>query len=341
MSTSGTYVYTVPYATITQLAMKTIGKLGGTELPTPQETSDVGVFTNMLCRQWMGRQDFSPGLKMWTRYRGDLLLSLSKGIYTLSPTGDNWAAGVAISVNPDQPNLNQTTVTQSANQNATLLYVSPAAAAAFSANDFVVVQLSTGDIQSTSCSVGNPISGAINIANPLTAAVNSGAQIWNFTTKGQPPLSLETVILRDSFQNDTPVDPMTLQEYEQLPTKAQQNIYVSDPGAFYYEPQLQSTGLRSGTLYLDVAGCYDVTKQLHIVGLRPLQTMVNPLDSLDMPEEWSLPVTLGTAKLIAPMFNAQWTKEMDDNMNTAIAIAKETTPETTAIYFQCHAEDQI
>lgn len=337
MATSGQYVYTVSRDTLIRGAMLNLGKLGETEAPTPQETTDCANLLNMMVRQWMGRQDFAPGLKMWSRYRGDLLLSSTKGIYTLSPTGDNWAAGVTTPLNANEPNLNENFLTAAAAQGAAVLSVGSAAAAGFTANDFVVVQLATGDIFSTLCGPVNVGAGTVTIVPALPSPANSGAFVWNYTTKGQPLLEIQSAVLRDSQENDTPLNYMTLQEYEALPTKTQPG-YVSDPAAIYHEPQLIS-GVRSSTLYLDVAGAQDVTKQIHIVGLRPLQAFLNPLDNPDFPEDWELPLTLGLSRLIAPMFNAVWTKEMDENLTMALAIARETTPETTAMYFQCHADD--
>jgi hypothetical protein len=338
MATSGQYTFTVTRDTVIRNAMLNIGKLGDTETPTPQETTDCSTFLNMMVRQWMGRQDFAPGLKMWSRYRGDLLLSSTKGIYTLSPTGDNWAAGVALPLNPNEPNLNETNTLTATIVGATALFVSLAAAAGFSVNDFVVVQNANGDITSTTCSAVNLGTGQITVP-ALPVATAAGAEIWNYTTKGQPLLEINSAILRDSQDNDTPLNYMTLQEYEALPTKVQPG-YISDPQAIYHEPQLiGATGLRSSTLYLDVSGAQDVTKQIHIVGFRPLQSFVNPLDNADFPEDWELPLSLGLSRLICPMFEAVWTKEMDENLTMALAIARETTPETSVAYFQCHADD--
>jgi hypothetical protein len=345
MATSNTYVFTISRDTAIRQAMLEIGKLGDTESPTPTETSDCAIRLNMLLKQWQGRQDFAPGLKMWTRARGDIFMSSTKGIYTLSPTGDNWAAGVAIPLgvpagNKNITNYNQAQLTAAVAINGTVLPVGSAAAAGFTIGDFVVTQLSSGDIGSNVVQSVNTGAGTVTLVSGLTAAANSGAYVWNYTTKGQPPLEIQSAILRDAQQNDTPLNYMTLQVYEALPTKVQPG-YVSDPTSIYYEPQLDSNSLRSGVLYTDVAGAQDVTKLIHIVSLRPVQDINNPADTFDLPQEWALPVSLGLAKLICPMFNAIWTKEMEDNLNTALAIAKETTPETTQMYFMCHAEDDF
>jgi hypothetical protein len=332
MATSGTYNFTVTRNDIIREAMLNTGKIGQTESPTAQETTDCARKLNLLVKQWMGKADFAPGLKMWTRYRGDLILSSSKGIYTLSPTGDNWAVGVTLSLTPNQPNLNETTSTAAAIVGATAIFVSTTAAAGFSVNDFVVFQNASGDISSTTCSAVNLGTGQITVP-AITVAMNSGAQVWNYTTKGQSPLELQSVILRDNQENDTPIDYMSLQAYEALPTKVQPG-YLSDPTSCYYEPTVISGTPRSGSLYLDVAGAQDVTKQLHIVCLSPIQDFDNPLDNPEYSQEWYRALCWGLTKEICPMFNAVWTKEMGELYNDAVLMAREVNPETTDVYFQ-------
>jgi hypothetical protein len=340
MPSSGSYTFTVSRDDIIREAMLNIGKIGDTEGPTPTENTDCARKLNMLVKQWMGRMDFAPGLKMWTRYRGDLFLSSTKGVYTLSPTGDNWAVGVAAPLNPNTPNYNQAPLTVAAAINATVLTIGTTAIAGVTVGDFVVVQLATGDTFSGVVQSTNPGAGTLTLVSGISAAANSGAFLWNYTTKGQPVLELQAATLRDSQQNDTPIDYMTLQSYEALPTKVQPG-YVSDPASVYLEPQLTGSTLRSALLYLDVAGAQDVTKCIHIVGLRAVQDFVNPTDNPDFPQEWFLPLSFGLAKLICPMFNAMWTKELEDNYQTALTLAKQTTtPETTEIYFQPYAGQQ-
>jgi hypothetical protein len=336
MSTSGTYTFTVTRDDIIREAMLNIGKLGSTDTIQPQETLDCARKLNMMVKQWMGRNDFAPGLKMWTRYRGDLFLSQTRGVYTLSPTGDNWAAGVAIVLNPNTPNYNQAQLTAAVAANATTLAIGTTAIAGLTIGDFIVVQLSSGDIYSTTVSTINVGAGTFTIpATGLPSAAAANNYLWNYTTKGQTPLEISTCLLRDTNYVDTPIDYMTVETYEALPSKLQPG-FVSDPTSIYYEPQLVS-GVRSGQLWVDCAGAQDVTKRLHIVCLRPIQDFNNPLDTPEYPQEWYDALCWGLSKRICPMFNAPWTKEMEDNHASAIAMARESNPERTEFYFQPNA----
>ena len=320
MSTSGTYAFTVTRDDIIREAMLNIGKLDAYGTIDAQETTDCSRKLNMLVKQWMGRYDFAPGLKIWTRQRGDLFLSSSQYRYNLGPSGDNWAAGVTA-----VPGANYATNQTSAYAAAAATSLSFASTSQFTAGDYVVIQLSTGDIQSTT--VASKTSTSISLNAALTAAVNQGAYVWNYTTKGQRPLEIVTALLRDPSASDTPLDFMTVQTYEQLPTKTSSN-YLSDPTAIYYEAQIPN-----GQLYIDCGGAQDVTKVIHIVYLRPIQDFNAALDNPEYPAEWFNALCWGLSKQICPMFSAVWTPEMDANYTESLAYARQANPDTTEIYF--------
>ena len=328
MTTSGVYIFTVVRDDIINEAMRNVGALGESETATAQEVTDCARKLNMLVVQWMGTQDFAPGLKIWERQRADLFLSSTQFQYALGPTGDNWAAGVTAL--PGK-NYGQTQLSANAAAAATTLTVGTGAGkiANFTAGDFVVFQLNSGDIYSTTVSTVNSGAGTFTIPGPgLPSAANSGNYVWNFTTKGQRPEEIVTCILRDINSADTPLDRMTVQDYEVLPTKTMPG-YVSDPAAFYYEAQLVN-----GQFYLDVGGEQDVTKHLHMVYLRPLQVFQNPGDSPEYPQAWYRPLCWGLAREISSMFDAEWDQTMDRNLTEALAMAREVVPETTSMYFE-------
>jgi hypothetical protein len=329
MASSGTYVFTVTMADIIREAMINIGKLGATDILSSQDYTDCGRKLNLMAKQWMGKTDFAPGLKVWTRQHCDLFLSSTQFQYALGPTGDNWAAGVASlpGVNYGQDQLIAGTAVGSNS-----LITGVGSTSNFTVGDFVVVELDSGDTFSSTVVGVDSGSGTITMNDSLVTQASLGNYVWNFTTKGQRPMELVTAILRDIASCDTPLNYMTIQTYEALPTKTQPGN-VSDPAAIYYEAQIPN-----GQLYIDVAGAQDTTKHLHIVGLRPIQDFNNPLDTPDYPAEWFDALCWGLAMRIAPMFNAPWTQDMQALHDSALAIARESNPETTEIYFQCNAD---
>lgn len=343
MSTSGNYVQTVTRDDLIRCALINTGKIGGTQYIAPQLTKDCAFALGMMVRQWMGRQDFAPGLKMWTRARGDLFLSSSQYAYKLGPSGDAWAGGITVA-QPNGQNYAQNQLTAAAVGTATTLRIGTVSITDLTLGDFIVLEMDSGDIFVSTVSSINVGAGTFTIPAPgLPGTSASGSYLWNYSTKAQKPLEFVTCTLRDINQNDTPLDLMTLQVYELLPTKTEPT-YLSDPTAIYYEPSgvdVTTLGVQTqanGTLYIDCGGAQDVTKHIHAVFLRPLQTFVNPLDNPDFSEEWYLALSWGLTKQIAPMMNAAFTKDMQDNLNEALAIARSANPETSELYFQPNAD---
>ncbi len=322
MATSGTYTFGVTRDDIIRQAMLAIGKLSQTESPSAQETTDLTLALNMIFAQMQAGRDFAASPKMWTRQRADLFLSSTSGVYSLGPSGDDWAAGVTAL--PGQ-NFGRTTLTNNELAAATTLEVD--AIANFTANDYVVVQLASGDTYSTTVS---SVGGAsIVIPSPgLPSAASAGAYVVNYTTKGQRPNDILTAVLRDVNGADTPLDRMTLQTYEALPVKTA-SAFASDPVSFYYEQQLTN-----GTLYLDVGGASDVSKHIHVVYVRPVQDVGDTADNPEYPSEWFMALVWSLAKYAAPMYSMPWTTDMQDNYITAVRMAQQSTPDSTEMYFE-------
>jgi len=312
MATSGVYTFTVSQNDIVREAMLNIGKLGEAENPSAQEFTDVGRKLNMLCKQWMAKQDFAPGLKMWKRRHGDLFLSNSTGQYNLGPTGDNWtnqsylqfttANAVALATTINVPNAN------------------------INVNDYIGIVLDSGVLFWTTCLTKIGSTG-ITIATGIPSSAASGSEVFNYTTKAQRPEIIETVVLRDNTYSDIPMKNFTLQDYDMLSYKVQPGSQ-SDPSYYYYEAQLTN-----GVLYIDVPGAADTSKHFHISYMEPVQDFVNPTDNPDYPQRWYLALSWGLTKQIAPMFNLPFTKDMQDNLTDALAIAREPDSDVNNIFF--------
>jgi hypothetical protein len=262
----------------------------------------------------MGKADFAPGLKEWTRKHGDLFLSNATGKYLLGASGDNWT---------NQSYQRTTTATAAAN--ATALTVS--SITNVSANDNIGIVLDSGALFWTTVS-GTSSGSTINLASGLTSQASSGAVVYNYTSKAQRPELIETAVLRDQNGNDTPVNLMTVQDYDFLPSKAN-SAYLSLPQAVYYERTLTN-----GTLYLDISGSSDVTQYLHFTYMEPTQVFSNPTDTPYYPETWYRALCWGLTKEIAPMFNAPFTQDMLSNYQEAISAARELYAERSSLYFE-------
>jgi hypothetical protein len=337
MALSATYSFSVSRDDVIREAMMNIGAIGEAEVPTAQEVNDCARKLNMMVKQWMGKQDFAPGLKMWTRQRADLFLSSTVHKYYLGPNStypnaSNWAGGVSSSTTG--ANYAQSSLIATTSSGSAVLSVGVGNTAVFTANDYVVVQLSSGDIFSSTVLSINAGAGTVTMNAVLPTSVTASGYVWNYTTKGERPLEIATCILRDINANDTPIDSMILQEYEQLPAKVQPGN-VADPTKIYYESHFQSgtNPYGPGWLYIDCYGAQDVTKHLHMVYLRPVMDFVNPGDNPEYPQQWFRALCWGLSRDIAGMFDADWSADMQANYVDALAMAQEPDSETSVMFF--------
>lgn len=323
MSTSGTYSFTCTRDQIIRQSMLNIRKLDADEVPTATQTNDCAFQLNMLVKQWMGKGDFGPGLKMWTRRRGHLFLSSTTGVYTVGPSATlfpnttGWTTGLNPFVSP------VTTVVSAQGSQA----ITVSSTVGIGGTGYVGIELATGDMYWTAIS-SLPGGNVIDIGGVLPAAVNAGAQVFSYQTIGTQPILIETALLRDLQGNDVPLRIMTTEQYDFLPSKVNPTN-ISDPSAIYYEFQLGSSNL-----FIDVAGAQDVTKHIVLTYMEPIQDFNNPLDNPEYPQEYFLAITWGLSKQICPMFKAAWTPEMESNHNTAISIAKKKDPDRSVLFFQ-------
>jgi len=196
---------------------------------------------------------------------------------------------------------------------------------------YIGIQLDSGALQWTT--VTGVVGSVVSLTDVLTGQSSTGSQVYCYQTTAQQPLSIETAVLRDEYNEDVQLRLLrTVQDYANLPSKTDiQNI--SDPTAIYYEFQLTDSNL-----YTDCAASLDVRKYIVLSYMEPTQDMVNPADNFDYSQEWFLPITWGLSKQIAPMYNMPWTQLMESNYTNALAIAGHKDAEVTTMFFQSGEE---
>ena len=316
MTTSGVYSYFVNRDQIIRLALVNINRLDENETPTAQTVSDCASMLNMLVKQWQGKTDFGSGLKTFTRRRGHLFLRGFTGQYTVGPTATGWCNDGYIS----------TALTANASAGQPVVAVSSVAGIAL--GDHIGVQVNAG--QDLFWSTVSNIAGLnITLAANLPYSAATNAMVYDYTTTAQQPLKIETASIRDQYNTDYPMKIMVVGEYDTIPSKTDPTNQ-GDPSAIYYENQLGYANL-----FTDVGGASDVTKHICLTYMEEIQVFANPADTPEYPAEWYLPLALGLAKLIAPMFESPWSQIQEDNYKTAIAIAQHKEPENVVSFFQC------
>jgi hypothetical protein len=314
MTTSGVYTFTVTVNDIVTAAMQNLGKLGENEGPSSKDFADCTMRLNTIIKQLQGSSDYSRGIKMWTRRKGYLLLSSTTGQYTIGPTGDNWTN-----------TLNITSLLYNAAVGAGAVTV--VNSANISTNDYIGIQLSTGDLFWTT--VSSVVGASINLTSTLTASAGVGAVVYTYTAKAQFPISTEYAFLRDSSNNDVPLKFLDLQQYAMLPSKADPTN-ISDPTAIYIENQLSNS-----VLYIDCGAAADVTKYIVIGYQESIQDLSGaPAETIEYPQEYYRAIIWLLTREICPMYNGVWTQLMESITKEAISIATNKDPRTSTLYFQ-------
>jgi hypothetical protein len=314
MTTSGVFSFTVNRDQVIRDAMLNIGKLDEVETPSAQDITDCNLKLNMLIKQWMGGSDFAPSLKVYKRKWGYLFLNNSTNKYTVGPNGTGWTNTF---VRP------LTTVTAAAGAGS----ITVASATGIVTGYYIGIELASGALFWTT--VTTVVGLVVSLTATLPSQSASGSQVYCYQTAAQQPLNIETAVLRDNNNEDTPLRFLrTVQDYANLPSKTDL-LNMSDPTAIYYEFQLTNS-----FLYTDCAAAQDVTKYIVVSFMEPVQDMVNPADNFDYAQECFLAISWGLSKQIAPMYNMPWTQNMEANYNSAVAIAGHKDAEVTTLYFQ-------
>lgn len=310
MSTSGSVDFTVSRNEILQSAYEVIGTIAQGQTMSASHI-DVGQrWLNLQVKQWQGSADFAPGLKVWSRKRGYIFLQKGQASYSLGPSGDHTATSYS-----------QTTLSGAEASGQTVLSVTTNTG--MTAADYIGIVLDTGSIHWTTIvsTSGGPL---VTITTQLPSDAASGNTVYWYTTKMRRPISILMAEMRDSSVVDTPMTPLSLEQYESITNKTADG----QPTSYYYEAQLTN-----GVLYLNSEPT-DVEKVIRVVFLSNIEDFDAAADTPDYPQEWNLALVMQTGKLLAPVYGAKWTDDMEANRKEAVAIAKNLNPETTELYFQ-------
>jgi hypothetical protein len=341
MTTSNLTTWNANTSQIITYAMKYLGALGETEQPTAEEYNDCLWVLNAMIKQWIVKNDYAPGLKMWLRQRGFAFLANNTGTYVLGSAGGTGASYWTNTYQKTTVGANNIAGATSIKVVSTsAMIVQPQAASnapqtiALQPNQIVGIQLDSGNIYWTTVSVVTDAT-TFTIPGPgLPSASNNRANlIFAFTKVATPPQVIENVILRDAQNNDTPVAVLTLNDWITLPSK-QAPGYTGDPVAVYYEPDLFGfSGQGVGTLYLDVAGAQDTSKVLLISYVTEIQDFVNPADDMCFPKEWAMALVRGLARSVHSMFNTTWSQAQETETNQAIRFARNANNDRSTMGF--------
>lgn len=330
MASSGDVTFSLTRDDIIQASLEDMGVMAaGDTVSSTSFTAHSAMMArklNMLCKQWMGINDYAPGLKTWTNKRAYLFLQKGEAVYTLGPTvtatgaTNKWASSYV-----------STTIGTAEAAGQTVLTLTDGSI--FADTNRIGILLDTGYLQWTTVS-GAPSGNNVTVAVALTAAAAAGNRVFGYsataTIQGRRPLDILYASFRDTSGIDRRVYPMTLEDYEGLSIKTTE----SDPMRFYYEGQLTD-----GVLYFDNE-VSDATDVVRIVYASPTEDFDAAANDADYPQVWLRPLSFGLSVDTCGSFGQEarmpYFKTLRDE---ALAIARNANGEMCDLHF-CPGESE-
>lgn len=324
MTTSSSWDFGLTSAGVAAVAFENLGVLaaGGTvgsnDLTTAQRR------LNLIAKQYQGRSDGAPGLKIHTRQRVSLVVAKGQQSYLVGPAATDARSTLQ---------LGRTTVS-SAYASGTSLNVAaltdttsyPGTTITMTAADFIGVELNDGTVSWTTISAA--ASSPITLGGALASAAAIGRYVYWFTSRAQRLVHLEAAVLRSSGGQDTPLRVYTdVREYELGNVDKGAD---GTPTALLFEPLRLNTKVTLNTQPTDV------TQQIVLTGFYPAEDYDNAsgTDDIAFPQEalrflaWELSFEL------APAYGVMWTQAMDKARSEARSMYLNLNPENSVEYFR-------
>lgn len=318
MATSGSWDFSQTASDVIQTAYEDLGDI------VPGGTVPTALFTMALSRlrqftkQWQGRSDHFPGLKVWTRQRLTLFPVNGQARYLVGPASSD-----------DRATANPVVTLLTANKSASATSVSVTSTTGMTANDQIGFVTTIGTIGWTTISSVDSSTGLTLPANSVVAA-GANAVVYTYTAKAQRFVDLEAVKLRDwsipTQPIDIDVDVYTdVGQYEEVPQK----LAPGDPLSILVEP------MRLNTVVTCNFASTNMYKALRMTVIYPAEDYDSSsgADDIAFPQEWYPALSWELAFRLAGS-SGRWTKTMQDNRVNALNLAISLNPDNTSAHYE-------
>jgi hypothetical protein len=328
MATSGSYDYSVTAAQIITAAAENLGILTGGGTVDTDDSASMLQRLNFIAKQWQGKADMAPGIKVHTRQRITLFLAKGQQRYTVGPatTDARCTAQYGRTTISAAEAAAQTIISITSNTDTTTY---PGTTVTMTSGDFVGIVLTDGTVHWTTIS-GTPAS-TMTITAQLPSPASAGNFVYWFTARAQRFPVLEYAVLR-TFDTSTfgKASDMPLTVFRDVQSYESQSdkTGAGDPGALLVEPMRINTAIT-----LDSQPS-DVNKVVNLSVLYPAEDYDATTDDIAFPQEAFAALEWELTLRCTPMFGVTWTPEMQKNYEQAMAIYRELNYENSVLLFQ-------
>lgn len=307
MTAPYTYDFSMTAGDVVRDAMTEAGVLQDGESPSGN-AMDYGLRRlNMLIKNIMGPNNTGMrGLKMFQRTSASIALDTATNVF-------------AVGSQPEECDLTDTgdLVEKTAHGLANGDWVK-----------FIEINDTTGITEGTTYYVVNKTDDNFQVAATI------GGAALALTTDGDgkyvthaiysPPVAILSCLLRNTDNEDVPLTPMLLEEYQQIGNKTESGT----PTRYYYERQVDA-----GYIYLDVQP-EDATDTLELVILRALEDIDSLSDTVLFSPEWYRPLVLAMALELSPSYGVPPNQATADLSRQAFNFANSFEPEQVSAFFE-------
>jgi hypothetical protein len=322
VASSSSYDYSRTAAQLITSAYENLGVIpaGGTVSSADSTTALSRL--NYIAKQYDGPSS-GVNLQVHSRQRVTLMLAKGQQSYLIGPASTDARASTAVG---------RTTLSAAEASGQTVLSITsntdttsyPGSTITMTASDIVGIELDDGTIHWTAIS-GTPAS-TMTVSVALTGDAASGNKVYWFTSRAQRLVHVESIVLRDSSFNDTPLT--VYRDVKQYDAGVSSKHADGTPTCVLVEPLRIATRLTFDTQPTDV------TDTVVITGWYPQEDYDATTDDIAFPQEAFRFLSWELSFELAPAFGAAWTPQMEKNRLEARQALLNLNPETTDIYFR-------
>lgn len=323
MATSGSFDYSLTAAQVIAASLENLGVIAAGGTVASADSALALIRLNLIAKQYQGRSDGAPGMKIHTRQRVTLMLAKGQQTYSVGPASGDARASTLVgrTTLSAAEAAAQTTLSITSNTDTTTY---PGTTLTMTASDIVGIQLDDGTIQWTTIS-GTPNT-TMDVANALTGAAAAGNYVWWFTSRAQRFPVVESAVLRNSSYNDTELQVYT--DEREYSLGVVDKYADGTPTAILVEP------LRIATRITLNSQPTDVTDQIVLTVLYPAEDYDATSNDVAFPQEAMRFLVWELAWDLHPTYGIQWTGAMDKLRSEARAMYLNLNPENSILYFQ-------
>jgi hypothetical protein len=278
MATSGSINYSTSRDAIIKEALQQLGIIGADESPTNDDITTCSTTLNMMVKAWQ-----ADDIQITSVARRYLFVSMNTSEYSL----DDTSARFTNRYTRDQ-------VDGAVSSGANSIIVDNGSPA--NQGDKIGIYQSDGTMH---WSTINALAGTeLGFTANLTADVDDNAVVYYYSNVSGRPIDILEAYVRNSSENDRPIDIMSRKDWSELTNKT----YDGEVVEIFYDPQVTNVAQgRNARLFT----WPQATDPRDIIGMwvkRTLEDFDDADDEPDYPQEFYLPLAFNLAKLVASKY---------------------------------------